>query len=271
MRPGKLALTAVGIILTLALVIWRPWNPRQESAEEEAGPRAYRFAMDYTAADVRGHVTHRQHVEATCTRGRPGGDVVWNDVSVAEADGASAPLGEPRARAFMEGFRYRRSPTTMDEMFAPGFFENAPPTAIIERNLVWDVEALDMFAQALDHLEPNEPYRLLSSQTVRMPGIGTFHNRDVQLILTGRSQRNGQDCAVIDYRAYFNPLSIANGGMTLVGRSHYWGQIWVALATGQIEYATLFEDVLGEMQLPGQDRQVVDVFRNGVLEPRARR
>ena len=272
MRHGKLAFSAVGIILTLALVIWRPWNPRQKTAVRDAGPRAYRFAMDYTAADIRGQVTHRQHVEATCTRGLPGGDVVWKGVSVAEADGASAPVGKPQARAFMDGFRYRKSPSTMDEMFRPAFFKNAPPTAIIERNLVWDTEALDMFAHTpLEHLKPNEPYRLLSSQTVDMPGIGSFQNRDVQLTLTGRSRRNGQDCAVIDYRAFFNPLSIANGGMTLTGRSHYWGQIWVALATRQIEYATLYEDVLGEMQLPGQDKQLIDVFRSGVLEPRARR
>lgn len=277
MGPGKLALAAVGIILTLALVIWRPWSPRpattvKETAVVATGPRAYRFAMDYTAADIRGQVTHRQHVEATCTRGAQGGDVVWSGVSVAEADGASAPLGEPRVRVFMEGFRYRKSPTTMDEMFRPEFFRNAPPTAIIERNLVWDAEALDMFAHTpLERLKPNEPYRLLSSQTVDMPGIGTFQNRDVQLTWTGRSQRNGKDCAVIDYRAYFNPLSIANGGMTLAGRSHYWGQIWVALATGQVEYATLYEDVLGEMVLPGQEKQLIDVFRSGVLEPRAQR
>jgi len=107
---------------------------------------------------------------------------------------------------------------------------------------------------------------------VDMPGIGTFQNRDVQLTWIGRSRRNGQDCAVIDYRAFFNPLSVANGGMTLTGRSHYWGQIWVALATRQGEYATLYEEVLGEMKLAGQDQpQIIDVFRSGVLEPLAQR
>ncbi len=265
MRIRRLALV-VGVIGILVLVIARPWS--RETTTNGGGPRSYRFAVDYTAADIRGQVTHRQHVEATYTRGLPGGDVVWNDVSVAEADGASAPLGRPQMRAFMEGLRYRESPTTMSEMLQPDFFKNAPPTAIIERNLVWDVEALELFARTpLERLKPNEPYRLLSSKTVDMPGIGTFQNRDVLLTWTGRSRRNGQDCAVIDYRAYFNPLSIANGGMTLTGRSHYWGQIWVSLATGQIEYATLYEDVLGEMVLPGQDTQLIDVFRSGVLEP----
>jgi hypothetical protein len=269
----SLALAAFGIILTGAAEAGRPWSLPQGTAVQDAGPRRYRFVVDYTAADIRGQVTHRQRVEAAYTRGLPGGDVVWSDVTVAEADGPTAPLGEPQKRTFMEGLRYRKGPGTMDEMMKPDFFKNAPPTAIVERNLVWDLEALEMFGQSqFGHLRLNEPYRLLSGQTVDMPGIGTFQNRDIQLTWTGRSRRNGQDCAVIDYRAYFNPLAIANGGMTLTGRSHYWGQISVALATRQVEYATLYEDVLGEMKLPGQDApQVIDVFRSGVLEPLARR
>jgi hypothetical protein len=269
----NLALSAVGIVLAVALDVARPWSLPQGTAVKDAGPRTYRFTMDYTAADIRGQVTHRQRVEARYTRGLPGGDVEWNDVSVAEANGASAPLGAPQKRDFMEGLRYRKGPKTMDEMMKPGFFKNAPPTAIVERNMVWDLEAIEMFGQTqFEHLKLNEPYRVLSSQTVDMPGIGTFENRDVQLTWTGRSRRNDQDCAVIDYRAYFNPLQVATGGMTLTGRSHYWGQIWVALATKQVEYATLYEVVVGEMKLPGQDTaQLIDVFRSGVLEPLARR
>jgi hypothetical protein len=266
---GIKTLSAVGIVLAVALDTAPSWKLPPGTTVKDAGPRAYLFAIDYTAADIRGQVTHRQHVEATYTRGLPGGEVVWSNVSVAEAHGASAPLGQPQKRAFMEGFRYRKSPTTMDEMMKPDFFKNAPPTAVIERNLVWDLEAIEMFGQTqFERLKLNEPYRLISDQTLDLPGVGTFQNRDVQLTWIGRSHRNGQDCAVIDYRAYFNPLSVANGGMTLVGRSHYWGQIWVALATKQVEYATLYEDVLGEMKLPGQDAaQMIDIFRSGVLEP----
>ena len=101
-----------------------------------------------------------------------------------------------------------------------------------------------------------------------MPDVGTFHNRDIVLEYVGRSQRNGQDCALIDYRAFFNPLQIASGGMTLNGRSDYWGEIWVSLATKQIEYATINEEVNGELKLPGQDAaQPLSVFRVGSFEP----
>jgi hypothetical protein len=98
--------------------------------------------------------------------------------------------------------------------------------------------------------------------------VGTFHNRDVVLQWAGRSRRNGEDCALINYEAFLNPIDIAVGGMTLKGRSDYWGQIWVSLASRQIEYGTLNEMVVGEMKIPGQDTaQPVNVFRSGTFEP----
>lgn len=83
-----------------------------------------------------------------------------------------------------------------------------------------------------------------------MPDLGTFHNRDIVLTWIGCSIRNGQDCALIRYQAFFNPVEIANGGMTLNGRSDYWGEILVSVATKQIEYGTLNEIVVGELKCP---------------------
>jgi hypothetical protein len=151
----------------------------------------------------------------------------------------------------------------------PDFFKAFPPTAVIERNLVWDTGMIELFGQNFfENLKLNQPYHIASDHDMNLPGVGTFRNRDVVLEWIGRSQRNGQDCALIEYRAFFNPLEIANSGMTLKGRSDYWGQIWVSLATKQIEYATIYENVEGEMQLTGQNTpQGISVFRIGTLEP----
>jgi hypothetical protein len=128
---------------------------------------------------------------------------------------------------------------------------------------------IELFGQGyFEKLKLNEPYHAMASQDVKMPDLGTFHNRDVVLEWVGRSWRNGQECAVIDYRAFLNPLEIANPGLTLRARSDYWGQIWVSLKTKQVEFATLYEEVMGEMKLGGQDAvQPISVFRFGVLEP----
>ena len=242
------------------------WRLPTGLAVKDGGPRTYRMVADYKTADHRGELIHRQRVTGQYTRGLPGGEVAWKSVTVAEAAGAASPLPAPQSRDFMEGFRYRNE---LAATLRPDFFKGFPPTAVVERNLVWDTGMIEAFGQDhFDHLRLNEPYHAASNEDVPMPGVGTFHTRDIVLEWVGRSLRNGQECAVIKYQAFFNPLEIANGGMTLKGRSDFWGDIWVSLATKQVEYATLYEVVVGEMTLPGQaPPQVVNVFRSATLEP----
>jgi hypothetical protein len=223
--------------------------------------------VDYNTANAKGEIWMRQHLTGEYTRGLPGGEVMWKNVTQADAiGGATTPFAAAQKSDFMEGFRYQND---LASTMKPDFFKGFPPTAVMERNLVWDTGMIELFGQNyFDHLKLNEPYHIVSDQDVNMPGVGTFHNRDVVLEWIGRSQRNGQDCALIRYEAFFNPLEIATGGMTLKGRSDYWGQIWVSLANRQIEYGTINESVVGEMKLPGQDAtQIVNIFRSGTLEP----
>lgn len=245
------------------------WTLPQGLAVKENGPRTYRFSVDYTTADVQGQIFRRQRVAAEYTRGLAGGDVVWRNVTSAEANGDTEALGAGQKQEYMEGFHYHKNLTDTSGAMKPDFFKGFPPGAVFARNLVWDEEMIELFGQAqFEHLKLNEPYRSISQEETNMPGVGKFQNRDVELEWTGKSRRNGQDCALIEYSAFFNPLEIATPGLSLKGRSHYWGEIWVSLQTKQIEFATLHEDVLGELKLTGQDApQVISVFRSGVFEP----
>jgi hypothetical protein len=95
-----------------------------------------------------------------------------------------------------------------------------------------------------------------------LAGQGSFENKDVQITWTGVSFRNGTNCAVIEYRTMNNPLEYSGEGMSMKGRSHYWGTIWVSLDDKQIEHAVLFEDVVMEMNLPGQTtKQIMNATR----------
>ena len=241
------------------------WALPHGTVVKDAGPRTYRFTVDYNMANSKGEITHRVRLAGDYTRGLPAGEVLWKNVTQADADGPTAPFAAAQKRDFMEGFRYRND---IASTMKPDFFKAFPPSAVFERNLVWDTGMIEMFGQNyFDLLKLNEPTHS-GSGDVAMPEVGTFHNRDIVLTWIGRSMRNGQDCALIRYQAFFNPLEIANGGMTLKGRSDYWGEIWVSLATKQIEYGTLNESVVGEMKLPGQDAtQIVNVFRIGTFEP----
>jgi hypothetical protein len=241
------------------------WTLPHDTAVRHAGPRTYRFIVVYYTASPTGQVVHRQRVSGDYTRGLPQDLVEWNHVTLADAGDDKAPFAAPQESAFMDGFRY---PSNADSM-APDFFKSFPATAVMQRNLVWDTGMFELFGQKyLDKLQLNQPLHIGGDQGFNMPQVGTFRNRDIVLEWVGRSQRNGQECALINYRAFFNPLQVASGGMTLDGRSDYWGEIWVSLATRQIEHATLYEEVNGQMKLPGQNApQPLSVFRIGSLEP----
>ena len=241
-------------------------NLPQGTTVKDSGPRIYRFTVDYNTANTKGELVYRQRVTGEYTRGLPGGEVMWKNVTMANAVGATAPFDAPEKSNFMEGFRYHND---MASTMTPDFFKGFPPTAVMQRNLVWDTGMIEMFGQThFDQLKLNEPYQILSDQDVKILDVGTFHNHNVVLEWIGDSQRNGQECALIKYEAFFNPVQIATGGMTLTGRSDYWGEIWVSLETRQIEYSTINESVVGEMILPGQDApQVLNIFRTGALEP----
>jgi hypothetical protein len=242
------------------------WSLPQGTGVKDAGLRTYRFTVEYNVANTRGEIMSRQRLVGDYTRGLEGGDVTWKNVTQADAVGAAAPFAPAQKREFMEGFRYRND---VASTMKPDFFKAFPPGAVFERNLVWDTGMIEMFGQNyFAHLNLNEPYHAMTGDDVIMPDVGTFHNRDVVLEWIGNSRRNDQDCALVKYQAFFNPVEIASGGMTLKGRSDYWGEIWVSIATRQIEYATLHEVVVGEMKLPGQDTtQIIDVFRIGAFEP----
>jgi hypothetical protein len=274
MRIRKSAAFTAGLILWIAsgllsqclLAQSSTWSLPQGTSVKDSGPRTYRFTVEYKTANTRGEILQRQRLTGDYTRGLGVGEVVWNHVTQAEANGPTAPFGTAQKREFMEGFRYVND---ISSTVKPDFFKGFPPTAVFERNLVWDTGMIENFGQDyFPHLKLNEPYQIISNQDVNMPDVGTFRNHDVVLEWVGRSQRNGQECALINYQAFLNPLEIATGGMTLKGRSDYWGQIWVSLATKQIEYGTINESVVGEMKLPGQDTvQVINVFRSGTFEP----
>jgi hypothetical protein len=242
------------------------WDLPHGTLVKDAGPRTYRFTVDYDSANATGDVVHRQRVTGDYTRGLANGEVEWKNVGVADVDGATAPFPAPQKQDFIEGFHY---PAGSPDTLKPDFFKSFPPTAVLERNLIWDTSMIESFGQDFfDRLKLNVPLHISADQDVNMPGVGTFHSRDTVLEWVGRSERNGQECALIDYRAFFNPLEIANGGVSIQGRSDFWGEIWVSLATKQIEYATIYEHVAGQMKLPGQDTlQPLSVFRIGTLEP----
>ncbi len=72
---------------------------------------------------------------------------------------------------------------------------------------------------------------------------------------------NNELCALIEYRTLDNPLRVENEQLKIKGRSHYWGTIWVSMMDKQIEHATLYEDVIMDLQFAKQASQMMNSTR----------
>lgn len=243
----------------------RRWQLPGSLLLKEDGPQAYRFVCDYYNLDTKGRLIARWRISGRYTRGLPEGKVRWSDVRVAAGKEWSDQFGAPQKRDFMEGFSYHAAEAK--DMAKPEFFRGFPPMAMQERTLVWDTHMLESFAwEHFGKLSLNTPLAV-DPGPMPLAGAGTFHSREVRLMWKGLGRRNGQECALIDYQSFFNTFEMKFLGMDMIGRSHYWGEIWVSLATKQIEYATLFDEVLGELTLTSRaGTQTMNVFRNGVFE-----
>src|SRR5262249_17881077 len=233
----------------------------------EAEPQRYVITCDYVNLDLLGNCTGKDRVSGEYVRALPGGKARWNDVRIAHARGLDDAFPEGQPQKYMDGFTY--DPSKTPEMFKPDFFQGFPANEIKTKNLVWDMSMVEQFSwDYLQKLELNRPYALQSQpEDVPLAGAGTFQNRRVELTWAGLSKRNGEVCALIQYRAFINKFNTSMDKMEFQGRSHYWGDIWVSLEDKQIEYATLFEDVLVGFTLPGQTaRQTIDVLRTATFE-----
>jgi len=220
----------------------------------------YLVTTDNFNTDIFGNFFKKMRVKGEYTRGLENGKVKWNKCSVAMSMLRDAEFGEGAPLKYMEDFSYN----TSEDMLKPENFTTFTENSPFAKNLIWDMMGIEGFAWSyFDKLKLNEPYSAkMFNGKMELAGQGSFENKDVQLTWTGISQRNNEPCAVIEYRTFNNPVEYSGEGMAMKGRSHYWGTLWVSLADKQIEHAVLYEDVVMEMNLPGQTtKQIMNAIR----------
>ena len=257
-KPG--ALTTQGVDARLA-------NLPTDLKLKEDEPQKYRITFDYINLDTVGNPTDKERVTGEYVRALPDGKVRWNNVRIGKAKAFDQPFPEGVVQKYMEGFTY--SIAKRADMLKKEFFPGFPDSEIKTKNLVWDMHMIEQFAwDYFGELELNKPHAIQSqAEDVPLAGSGAFQNRQIELTWVELSKRNNETCALIQYQAFMNKFTTSVGTMNFQGRSHYWGDIWVSLEDKQIEYATLFEDVLVEFKLPGQsERQLIGVLRKGTFE-----
>jgi len=226
------------------------------------GPQNYRMTAVYTNRDLYGNFTGKTFVTGDYTCGLENGMASWKNVFIAASNSFSDPFPEGVRQEYMENMKYLPTKGLLEEEAFKDFpsdLEN-----VFARNLLWDMACIEGFAwEYSDSLQLNKNYTVPDIMgEFQMADIGTYNHTNIELCWTGISFMNGELCAVIEYRAIDNKISLEMEQMTTRGTEQYWGTTWISLDTRQIEYAEMYGGVIQEIELQGfQDKILAKTIR----------
>jgi len=213
--------------------------------------RSYQMTTDYYDYNLKGDFLNKKRVTGTITHGLNGNSVQWNDVCISFSNTLNAEFSKGEYKDFMHNFTYIPNEEVLTQEF---FNKNLPKADPHIMNLIWDALAFDALAYSYwNSLRLNEEFQAKSMNSeLKLANIGTFENKDIRITWLGITKINDKLCAILKYSVMNNPLKVEFENISMSGRSHYWGEIYVSLSDKQIEYANLTEDVLTDMQIKGQ-------------------
>ncbi|HER00123.1 MAG TPA: hypothetical protein ENO22_12360 [candidate division Zixibacteria bacterium] len=233
----------------------------------EDTPQEYRITTVWHNRDLQGNATAKFIISGQYTRALEGDSVQWNNVMIEIFPDPSKAASDTAYQEFMEGFKYK-SP---EDIARYDFFKDFPSdeSTHLLRTLIWDAVAFEVFGwNYFDQLELNKaivPSDLVDFDAP-MADWGTITMKNLKLIWVGVSELNNELCAVIDYESFVNPVNSSSPGMTVQGRSLYWGIIYISLEDKQIEYATMNEDVIMEITTLTNPENRVNIQREVKFE-----
>lgn len=215
--------------------------------------RSYQLTTDYYDYDFKSNFLIKRRINGIITYDNDFAE--WKDVYYAESKVADEIYLQGEKQNFMQNFRYQPK----EEILATDFFQKKLPQANpYAMNLIWDALCFESLAYwGWDSLKLNQEHQLQDKNSNLNLAIGSFENKDVRMTWIGVTQINDEICAILKYSVMNNPLKVAFENISMSGRSHYWGEIYVSLSDKQIEYASLMEDVLTDMNIKGQDNNVI--------------
>jgi hypothetical protein len=215
----------------------------------------YRMTAVYTNRDLYGNFTGKTKVSGEYTKNITGDSCRWNNVYISPAANYKAAFPEGQKQSYIEGFTYIPS----DKMLQADAFSGFPPTpeAVLSKNLVWDMMAIESFAwQHYDSLKLNRVYSIPGSdEKFAMADIGTYEHSGIDLCWTGISEMNGVLCAIIEFRAIDNKISLEMEALKTKGTEQYWGTIWMSLKDKSNEHAEMYSGTIQEIAVTGMENK----------------
>lgn len=217
----------------------------------------YRMTAVYINRDLYGAFTDKTRVTGEYTCGLENGMVRWNNVFISKSNIFNGTFPAGTKQEYVENMTYLPS----SGMISGESFKDFPAGTdnIFVRNLIWDMMMIEDFAwKYSDSLELNRKYipENLSGE-FQMADIGTYDHSGIQICWTGISVLNNKLCAVIEYAAPDNIISLSMDQIKTKGTEQYWGTTWINLDNRQIEYAETYSGTIQEITVAGFDNKFI--------------
>lgn len=228
-------------------------------------PLKYQLAIDWINKDIDGKVIMHNIAVGKLIQAQPNDTVQLQDVFLTEI----SDNGKNTRKVYdLEGLKFK---IMGDNFTHPEFYKDFPPSHIeLIRWFIQDKVAFEVYGQMyLDSLKLNIPFYpdLFQNHQSKFDQYVNFNTQKLNLTWIGISKINGKICALVHYQSIYNPIDADNDIMTLNGRSCFWGNIWISLASRRIEYATMNEDLIYKMKLKTNNfEQKINMQREIKLE-----
>lgn len=218
---------------------------------DKSTPQTYRMITDYFDYDLQANFIKKARVVGNFTCFLQDDSIKCKDVFISESNQLNNPFPNGVKQLAFENFMYVQSPEILEEKF----FSQIPNIDFRLKNHIWDLMGFDVFVYPYwDSLKLNTVFNTHNFDgEVNIANDGIFENKEIQLKWIGVTKFNNEQCAIIKYSQMNGKLKLDLENMSMKGRSHYWGEIYVSLKSKQIEYANLTEDVITDVLFKGQD------------------
>ncbi len=219
---------------------------------DEKIPQRYEVTSTLYNRDMEGNVVSSMQIKGRFSRLVEGEEVRcrWSDVRIFSTRDTLGEFPDGKPLAYMEGFSYALSEEILKGDFYKGFPEE---DRTFMKTLIWDAPWIEVAYVGMDNIEYDKPFFSadLESKEVKVQNFALLKTKNLKLNWTGIAKKNGEICALIEFKSLSNPVKSKTDILSIKGRSCSWGSFWVSLDDHQVEYTVINEDVIMEMSLSG--------------------
>ncbi|MBN1694260.1 hypothetical protein JW879_02520 [candidate division WOR-3 bacterium] len=235
---------------------------------DESIPQHYNVTSTLYNRELGGGVVSSMQIKASFVRSVEEKEVIcrWNNVRMFSTRDTEGEFPDGKPLDYMEGFTYSLSDTILTEEFYEDFPEE---DRTYMKTLIWDAPWLELAYVAVDSIEYNKPYfsEDLETKEVEAQNFALLKTKNLKLIWSGVAKKDGEECALLEFKSLSNPVESEKDVLSVKGRSCCWGSFWVSLNDHQIEYAVINEDLIMEMSVSGKPiGQVLNMQRELVFD-----